>query len=53
MQPPDTSKLQHAMRVTIEFLDLQMNKRPTKQLAEASNTVQDELEKLIRATGEA
>lgn len=48
----DTSKLQHALRLTVEYLDLQMNQRPTKELADASNTVQNELEKLIRATGE-
>lgn len=49
--PPDTTKLQHAMKVTIDHLDLQMATRPSKELAEASNTVHDELDKLIRATG--
>jgi hypothetical protein len=49
--PPDTTKLQHCLKVAIEHLDLQMASRPTKELAEASNTLQDELDKLIRATG--
>lgn len=47
----DTTKLQQALALTVQYLDLQMQTRPTQELAEASNTVQLELSKLRRAMG--
>lgn len=36
----DSSGLQHAMQVTIEYLDLLMVREPTREIADASNTLE-------------
>jgi len=46
MNPDDSTGLQNCIQVTIEYLDLIMENSPSKQVADASNLLEDLLKEL-------